>query len=64
LVDAGIVHLTPASVAQKVNEVWDDVDGWWGQSNMQDARKQFCDQYARVSENPVQDLKTILLTNN
>jgi hypothetical protein len=23
--------------AAKVNEVWDDVDGWWGQSVVQEA---------------------------
>jgi putative transferase (TIGR04331 family) len=62
LVDAGIVNLTPESVAQKVNEVWDNVDGWWAQSNVQDARKQFCDRFARVSPNPVRELKKILLS--
>ncbi len=60
LVDAGIVHLTPESVAHKVNEVWDDVDGWWRQTKVQDARKQFCDQYARVNQYPVRELKNIL----
>jgi putative transferase (TIGR04331 family) len=61
LVDAGIVHLTPESVAQKVNEVWDDVAGWWGQSAVQEARKQFCEQYAKMSQNPVSEIKQILL---
>lgn len=62
LVDASIVHLTPESVAQKVNEVWDDVDGWWAQNNVQYARKEFCDRYARGSQNPVSELKKILLS--
>lgn len=61
LVDAGIVHLTPESVAAKVNEVWDDVEGWWMQSEVQEARKKFCDMYARVSLNPVSELKQILI---
>ena len=61
LVDAGIVHLTPESVAAKVNEVWDDVEGWWMQSDVQEARKIFCDRYVRVSTNPVSELKQILL---
>ena len=60
LVDAGIVHLTAESVAQKVNEVWGDVDGWWGQGDVQDAREKFCARYARQSENPVNELKQIL----
>ena len=63
LVDAGIVHLTPESVAYKVNEVWEDVDGWWRQSKVQDARKHFCDRYARLSRDPVRDLKQILMNN-
>lgn len=59
LVNAGIVHLTPESVANKVNEVWDDVDGWWSQSTVQDARRKFCQLYARTSVNPVRELKNI-----
>jgi putative transferase (TIGR04331 family) len=59
LVNAGIVHLTPESVASKVNEVWDDVDGWWSQSTVQDARIKFCQIYARTSVNPVRELKKI-----
>jgi putative transferase (TIGR04331 family) len=64
LVDAGIVHLTPESVAHKVNDIWDDVDGWWKQSKVQDARKQFCDRYARVNQYPIQDLKKILIAGH
>jgi putative transferase (TIGR04331 family) len=60
LVDAGIVHFTPESAAAKINEVWDDVAGWWRQTSVQEARKQFCDRYARVSRHPVSELKIIL----
>jgi putative transferase (TIGR04331 family) len=56
LVDAGIVHLTPESVAYKVNEVWDDVDAWWLQDYVQDARLKFCERYARTTESPISDL--------
>lgn len=61
LLDVGIVHLTAESAAAKVNEVWDDVDGWWAQRAVQDARKKFCDRYARVSQYPVRDLQKLLL---
>lgn len=64
LVDAGIVHLTPESVAAKVNEVWNDVTGWWTQPAVQEARKKFCDRYARVSQNPIHDLNTIFSSDN
>jgi putative transferase (TIGR04331 family) len=60
LVDVGIVHFTAESVAEMVNEVWDDVDGWWNQVKLQDARKEFCDRYAKVSQTPIADLKKIL----
>jgi len=61
LVDAGIVHLSAESLARKVNEVWDDVDGWWLKESVQQPRKTFCERYARFSKNPVRDLKKILM---
>jgi putative transferase (TIGR04331 family) len=60
LVDAGIVYLTAESAAAKVNEVWDNVEGWWAKNAVQNARKQFCDRYVRVSQNPLCDLKKLL----
>jgi hypothetical protein len=30
------------------------------QSNVQDARKEFCDRYAKASQTPIADLKEIL----
>jgi putative transferase (TIGR04331 family) len=60
LLDSGIFHLTAESAAAKTNEIWDDVEGWWSQSAVQDARRKFCNRYARVSQNPVQDLIKIL----
>lgn len=62
LLDAGIVHLSPESIAAKVNEVWGDVEGWWSQIKIQDARKQFCDKYAKISKKPIKEL--IILTKN
>ena len=56
LLDAGIVHLSAESVAKKVNEVWNDVHEWWGQSKIQRARVKFCERYARLSENPSHDI--------
>lgn len=60
LVDAGVVHFSPKSVAQKVNEIWDDVDGWWGQDDVQNARLKFIERYARIEPRPVPKLLTIL----
>lgn len=62
LIDAGILFTSPIDTAKKVIEIWDDVEGWWGQEYVQEARRRFCDKYARVSNNPVRDLKEILLS--
>jgi len=61
LVNAGIVHFTPDSIADKVNEIWDDIESWWMQDTIQIARRKFCENYAQTSENPSEDLKKILL---
>jgi putative transferase (TIGR04331 family) len=60
LVRAGIFHLTPQSIAQKINKVSPDIDYWWNQKSVQNVREQFCEQYARTSKKPVRDLRNIL----
>lgn len=61
LVDAGILHLSPESTAAKVNEIWDDVDGWWGRTEVQEARAKFCKQYANICDNPIKTLSKLLI---
>lgn len=61
LVDAGIVHLSSDSIALKVNEVWDDIDAWWDSDKTQEARKTFCERYARESQDRIHDIKKALL---
>lgn len=60
LVNAGIFHLTPESAAKKVNEVWKDIESWWVQRDVQEARQQFCYRFAKVSKKPIRELKRIL----
>jgi putative transferase (TIGR04331 family) len=62
LVDAGIVHLSADSAARKVNEVWDDIVGWWNSANIQVARRGFCERYARVSQRPAAELAVLLVS--
>lgn len=61
LIDAGIVHLTPESAANKVNEIWSDVNSWWSQKQVQDARLNFTERYAKTSKNPIAELKSLLI---
>lgn len=58
---AGIFHETSESTAAKVNEIWDDVPGWWARDEVQAARKAFCDRFARMRQHPLRELKRSLL---
>ena len=60
LVDAGIVHLSSKSAAKKVNNIWNDVGGWWSEDHLQNARKEFCERLAKTTHNPVPQMKKIL----
>lgn len=60
LVDVGIFHLSAESASNKVNEVWDNIEGWWRQSTLQAARDEFCSRYALVSKSPIKVLMKIL----
>ncbi len=61
LVDAEIIHLSVDSAAHKVNMIWDDVQGWWNESKVQNARREFCDRYSCIDENPRSKLSQLLL---
>lgn len=62
LIEAGIIHLSVESLNSKVNSIYDDVDTWWNQELVQDARNKFCNMYSRLSHTPIDDLKSILLS--
>ncbi len=59
--EVGIIHFTPQSASQKINAIWDEVDSWWGSEKVQNARRNFCSEYARSSRKPIRELKKILL---
>ena len=61
LIDAGIIHLSARSVADKVNEIWNDVDHWWLNEDLQDARNQFCNIYAKTCKNPIKTMVSFFL---
>ena len=62
LIDAEIICLSPKSAAKKVNMVWHNIYEWWNLSEVQEARKKFCNYYAKTSKNPVSELRNILLS--
>ena len=63
LESVGVFHTTSHSAAQKMMEVWDDIDSWWLSVSVQNAREKFCEQYTRNVDRPVDQLKKIFTTN-
>ena len=61
LMKAGILHHSPESVANKVIEIWDGVEDWWNDSLVQESRVEFCEHYARIPDNPINNLKDELV---
>lgn len=63
LSDAGIFHKTSESAAQKVIEIWDDIESWWSNESVQKARMKFCENYSRVPSRAIDELKIAIMTN-
>lgn len=58
----GIFHTEPEDAAKKVSEIWCDVQKWWNNPEVQEAREIFCNRYARAQENPTKKLHEALTT--
>ena len=59
LESVGIFHKSPQSAAQKIIDIWDDIPAWWNSSDVQKVRRQFCNQYSKLSNSPVEDLLNV-----
>lgn len=44
----GLIFETGAAAAEKVNEIWNEVETWWTQPDIQKVRENFCHLYART----------------
>ncbi|WP_169312406.1 LIC12162 family transferase [Methanoplanus limicola] len=48
--EVGIFHETPESAAKMVNEIYKDPLSWWNKPEVQEAKDEFCYQFARTSD--------------
>jgi putative transferase (TIGR04331 family) len=55
----GIFHDTPESAARQLTKIWNDVDAWWEADETQNARRMFCERYARIPERPLKMMERI-----
>lgn len=61
LCEVGILHFSATDAAQKVNEIWEDIDAWWTSKDTQAARDFFCNKYARLTDAPLKEIRSLLL---
>ncbi|MDC3072906.1 LIC12162 family protein [Prochlorococcus sp. AH-716-O10] len=61
LADVGIYHTTPESAATHLNNVIKDVDSWWNDISVQNARKKFLANFGSTSKEWVKAWKAELL---
>jgi len=60
LKNVGIFHESSESASAKLEYVWDNVEEWWYMDEVQEARREFCSEYARMPKKPFQVLKNAL----
>ncbi len=51
LKSAGICHENPVAAAELVSQICENPASWWRQSEVQAARRHFCERFARTDEN-------------
>jgi putative transferase (TIGR04331 family) len=56
LESARIFHSTPEGAAAFLMSVWDDIPSWWESSEVQNARRLFCEKFSRVDKRIVETL--------
>ena len=64
LEEVGIFHSDSDGLARHISAIWDDVDTWWQSSDVCDAKKLFCDSYARSMQQPLKFLRSLLKESN
>ena len=57
----GIYYHSPEAAAIMVNNIIDDPYGWWNSCDIQAVRKNFCDNFIRISPNYLQEWHNLLL---
>lgn len=60
LIDAGILYTSYDTISDKINQIYENVDKWWNDENVQKARITFCNNYSRTIKKPLINLMKIL----
>ncbi|OUW35608.1 MAG: hypothetical protein CBD35_06510 [Verrucomicrobia bacterium TMED175] len=55
-----ILHDSPISAAQHINNIWNNIDDWWCSDIVKNSRKVFLNQYCKKSNDIASDVKSSL----
>ncbi len=64
LIDVGIMHINSTSLADKVNEIWDNINDWWEQKEVKEARIKFSNLYAKSCDHPAKKMSSLLMEDH
>ena len=60
LYDVGILHVNGKEAGKFLNNLGNDIVGWWNDEEVIKAKRIWCNMYARVSKNWLKDLIKIV----
>jgi len=60
LIDAGILYTSYEILAKKINQIYDKIELFWNNPDVQNARDIFCNKYSKTINNPLMKLKSII----
>ena len=61
LMSAGIFHASPKSAAIHLQNIWNNVDGWWYSKNTQKSRKEFCEKWSNVDVKTYSNIEKVVV---
>ena len=56
-----ILFYDPDKAAKFIKKINGTVDAWWFEKNLQKVRKNFCNNFAKKNDNPIKELKKVLI---
>ena len=60
LKDVKIFHENKESIAKHLEKEWNNIDKWWNSNEVQDIRVKFCEKYAKLNEDKLENLKKLI----
>ena len=61
LENVGIFHKTPKSAAKHINDIWDNIDQWWLESETIKAKQSYCQNFANNPKHTIQKISQALM---